>query len=202
MWKIVVFFQKEKDANRKKIKFFQCDLLYHTVRKWEWTLPILWGENFSPVSDKSLRDELSAVRLRPSPTEQLSSKLVLPKVPFTTSLFTPAPPPTMLPVNKPGRITPFCFSSSAVNSNRRPGNIQKKRKNPDSVKKKDDFFRNVQQMAYLHSTRYFSISCTSAILSLRSLTKRVRSCWLGAIKTIRTFLSPPKLAEVRRMPWG
>lgn len=72
-----------------------------------------------PVSDRSLRDELSAVRLRPSPTEQLSSKLVLPMVPFTTSLFTPTPPPTTPPVSKLGRITPFCFSSSAVNKHKR-----------------------------------------------------------------------------------
>lgn len=68
----------------------------------------------SPVSDRSLRDELSAVRFRPSPTEQLSSKLVLPMVPFTTSLFTPTPPPTTPPASKLGRITPFCFSNSAV----------------------------------------------------------------------------------------
>lgn len=69
----------------------------------------------SPVSERSLREELSAVRFSPSPTEQLSSKLVLPRVPFTTSLFTPTPPPTTPPVSKLGRITPFCFSSSAVN---------------------------------------------------------------------------------------
>lgn len=66
----------------------------------------------SPVSERSLSEELSAVRFSPSPTEQLSSKLVLPRVPFTTSLFTPPPP-----VIKLGRITPFCFSSSAVNRN-------------------------------------------------------------------------------------
>lgn len=72
-----------------------------------------------PVSDRSLRDELSAVRLRPSPTEQLSSKLVLPMVPFTTSLFTPTPPPTTPPESKLGRITPFCFSNSAVNKHKR-----------------------------------------------------------------------------------
>lgn len=72
-----------------------------------------------PASDRSLRDELSAVRFRPSPTEQLSSKLVLPMVPFTTSLFTPTPPPTTPPVSKLGRITPFCFSNSAVNKHKR-----------------------------------------------------------------------------------
>lgn len=59
------------------------------------------------------------MRFRPSPTEQLSSKLVLPMVPFTTSPFTPTPPPTMPPVSKLGRITPFCFSSSAADKHKR-----------------------------------------------------------------------------------
>lgn len=75
----------------------------------------------SPVSDRSLSDELSAVRLRPSTEAYVSSRLGLPRVPFTASLFTgpvlePAapPPPGPTPVSTPGRITPFCFSSSAA----------------------------------------------------------------------------------------
>lgn len=103
------------------------------------------------------------MRFRPSPTEQLSSKLVLPRVPFTTSLFTPTPPPTTPPLSKLGRITPFCFSNSAGN----------RKHSPLSLVRRADLFQRVERS---HSTLYFSISCTSAMLSLRSLTKRVRSC--------------------------
>lgn len=54
----------------------------------------------------------------------------------------------------------------------------------------------------LHSTLYFSMSWTSAMLSRRSEVKRARSCWLGAVKTISTFRSPPGLADVSLIPCG
>lgn len=136
--------------------------------------PTLFLRPRFPVSERSLSDELSAVRLSPSTDAYVSSRLGLPMVPFTTSPFTgtpPAlgpppgtpPPPGPPPVNTPGRITPFCFSSS-------------------------------------DSTRYFSMSWTSAMLSRRSEVKRARSCWLGAVKTISTFLSPPGFADVSLIP--
>lgn len=69
-----------------------------------------------PVSERSLRDELSAVRLSPSPVAYVSSRLALLRVPLTASVFIPSTVPS--PLMSPGRITPFCFSSSAAEIDR------------------------------------------------------------------------------------
>lgn len=83
-------------------------------------------QEVSPVSERSLSEELSAVRFSPSTDAYVSSRLGLPRVPFTASPFTapapPIPPPAEpTPASMPGRITPFCFSSSAADGGRRGG---------------------------------------------------------------------------------
>lgn len=55
-------------------------------------------------------------------------------------------------------------------------------------------------LGYSHSTRYFSISCTSAMDSRRSDVKRSRSWRLGALKMMRTLRSPPGTADSNLIP--
>ena len=55
---------------------------------------------------------------------------------------------------------------------------------------------------YSHSIRYFSISWTSAIDSRKSSVNFLRSWGLGALKLMRTLMSAPGMAEVRRTPLG
>ncbi len=164
-----------------------------------------------PVSERSLSEELSAVRLSPSPAVYVSSRLGLPRVPFTASVFIPPTPPPS-PLRSPGRITPFCFSNSAM---------EKRDQELPTTTIMDNFWnfslqrgkephafdmscekQKVTLKDFLHSTRYFSISWTSAMLSRRSLVKRVRSCWLGALNTIRTLRSLPGIADVSLIPWA
>ncbi len=64
------------------------------------------------------------------------------------------------------------------------------------------FFRRMYYKSCLHSILYFSISCTSAMDSRRSSVNFLRSCGLGALKLMRTLMSAPGRAEVRRTPLG
>lgn len=64
----------------------------------------------SPVSDRSLKELLSALLFSPSPIAYVSSRLARLMVPFPASFFSPDMLWDIL-----GLTTPFCFSSSAVN---------------------------------------------------------------------------------------
>lgn len=108
------------------LKFHQCFIGCIRPQRQSESEPVgqFPDENqhvFSPVSERSLSEELSAVRFSPSTDAYVSSRLGLPRVPFTASPFTAPAPPIPPPASMPGRITPFCFSSSAADGGRRGG---------------------------------------------------------------------------------